>query len=70
MFLFKKNGYGFLNCLDIDSKKAISMKNFYYFKSNVDESQKLFDNKSLKYLYIASNHYSHTEYAIEALKEV
>jgi predicted dehydrogenase len=66
-FLLKKNGNHFLDCYDIDIMNNISTSNFwgYHQRSSSDE---IFSNISCKYVYIASNHFSHTEYAISALK--
>ncbi len=66
-FLKKQKGNQFLSCYDIDSKNAKSLGKFYHF-NNVENSFKDLLNKKPQYLYIASNHYTHSDYAIEALK--
>ncbi len=64
---FSKKGH-FLGCYDIDNVKANKLKNFYGFKKNYIDSNALFFDKSCKLIYIASNHASHTPYAIKALQ--
>ena len=67
-FLHKNFGNIFLECFDINLKNSNSLKSFYGFNGVSDNIKKLLENRHLKILYIASNHNSHTEYAIEALK--
>ena len=67
-FLQKEHGNRFLSCYDTNEKNARSLSDFYGFEY-VEHS---FDDllaQNPKYLYIASNHYSHTEYAIHALQQ-
>lgn len=65
-FLYvSKKGY-FFGCYDIDPKKSKSLKKFYGFKELYDLEKDVF-NANCKIIYIASNHASHTDYAIKAL---
>jgi predicted dehydrogenase len=66
-FLLKKNGNHFLECFDIDSGHQKTTADFwgYTVQPNVD---KLLNNEYCQYIYIASNHASHTDYAIKALE--
>lgn len=66
-FLKKKYGNRFLSCYDIDIKHSQSLGDFYGF-DHVENSFTDLLKRNPKYLYIASNHHSHVEYAIEALK--
>ena len=65
-FLLKKNGNHFLDCFDVDLKNSVSTSNFWGY-NHIDNSNDIFSNNNCQYVYIASNHYSHTEYAISAL---
>jgi predicted dehydrogenase len=66
-FLKKQQGNRFLSCYDIDPNHAASLGKFYGFSYIEKNYQDLLNHKP-KFLYIASNHYSHTEYAIKALE--
>jgi predicted dehydrogenase len=63
-----KYGNRFLDCYDKDDYALETFANFYNIK-NSDDLHSILDNKNIKYVYIASNHESHTDYAIEALKK-
>jgi predicted dehydrogenase len=65
-FLKKQRGNRFLSCYDTDSKHAASLGEFYGYEYIEKNYQDLLNRKP-KFLYIASNHYTHTEYAIQAL---
>ena len=47
-------------------KNSVSTSNFWGY-NHIDNPNDIFSNINCKYVYIASNHYSHTEYAISAL---
>ncbi|WP_157494019.1 Gfo/Idh/MocA family protein [Fulvivirga imtechensis] len=65
--ILKHQGKLFLECFDIDKERSQFTGNFYGYKSSVNPNT-LINNKDCKIVYIASNHFSHTEYAIEAIK--
>jgi predicted dehydrogenase len=66
-FLLKKNGNHFLDCFDVDINNSVSTSKFWGYNCMLDHND-IFLNNNCKYIYIASNHYTHTEYAINALK--
>lgn len=66
-FLNKNVGSCFLQCYDIDRKNSLSTAKFWGYEA-VNEWDEILKNPACKYIYIASDHYSHTEYAIEAIK--
>ncbi len=66
-FLYKKRGSRFLECYDTDSEKSRSTANFWKYNF-CDDYHVLLSNPECKYVYIASNHFSHSEYAIEAIE--
>jgi len=65
----KKYGNRFLDCYDSDFKAAESFADFYNINNHSQDSRYIFDNDRIKYVFIASNHASHTDYAIEALSK-
>ena len=65
--LISKYGNRFLDCFDIDRNASNSFADFYQISDHSLDSHSFFDNKKIKYVYIASNHASHADYAIEAL---
>lgn len=67
-FLYFNKKKNFLGVYDIDDKKSETIFNFYKIKIKYESFSELIDDKNCKLLYIASNHASHTPYAIEALK--
>ncbi len=67
-FLYFGRKKNFYNCYDIDFHKSKSLSTFWGFKSSVESPNDIFDDKKTRLIYIASNHFTHTEYAIEALK--
>lgn len=67
-FLKKQKGNRFLSCYDIEEQHAKSLGEFYNF-DHIEKSYEDLLRHNPKYLYIASNHYTHTDYAIKALKE-
>lgn len=66
-FLLIKKENVFLECFDIDNSKSKSAADFYGF-NECDSAQKLIENPKCKILYIASNHHSHTDYAVKGLR--
>lgn len=66
-FLLDHSGKKFLECYDINHQRAKFCASFfgYSYSSNAEE---LINNIKCKIVYIASNHHSHTSYAITALQ--
>jgi len=62
-------GNRFLDCYDIDTKAADTFADFYKINHHSLDSKSIFNNEQVKYVYIASNHASHADYAIEALSK-
>ncbi|MDG1873847.1 MAG: Gfo/Idh/MocA family oxidoreductase, partial [Mariniblastus sp.] len=54
--------------MDIDINRAISLAQTYSLDYYTNDAQKVIDDPNIDLVYIASNHESHAEYAIEALK--
>ena len=66
-FLKKKLGYCIYGVFDINIDHANSFIQYYKGKVFATAKELVFDDK-VKIVYIASNHYTHTEYAIQALQ--
>lgn len=63
--LFKGHRNFFLDCYDLDQENSVSTANFWGFSATSIDA--LYENKRCTLIYIASNHASHTPYAIRAL---
>src|SRR5690554_6831313 len=66
-FLLSQFGNRFLECFDTDQQASDSTSKFYGYK--VEHPERILVNPDCSYLYIASNHYSHTSYAVEGLRK-
>jgi len=66
-FLRKTRGNHFAAAFDIDLSAAKSLADFYGFRTVANSATEIIQNPEIKYLYIASNHASHTDYAIQGL---
>ncbi|WP_228724368.1 Gfo/Idh/MocA family protein [Spirosoma sp. KUDC1026] len=66
-FLRKRQGAIFLDAYDTDPQQAETLAKFYRFRSVAPTLATLLANPSLKRVYIASNHASHTPYAVALL---
>jgi predicted dehydrogenase len=66
-FLLKKNGNHFLECFDIDEEHQKTTADFWGYEPQHDAAH-LLNNQHCEYVYIASNHASHTDYAMQALQ--
>jgi|SaaInl8_200m_RNA_FD_contig_123_21031_length_18162_multi_8_in_1_out_2_4 predicted dehydrogenase len=66
-FISKKSPYNFLKAFDIDKKNQSSFEKFHNLvrTESVDE---IFEDEKIETMYIASNHYTHTQYAIKAIE--
>jgi predicted dehydrogenase len=58
---------GFLDCFDVDERAARTTSAFWGY-NKVENVSDLINNPQCKIVCIASNHYTHTPYAIQALK--
>lgn len=67
-FLRNKNVF-FHSCFDIDKSRAICLSKKYNFIAAVNSFQSVLEAPNIHTIYIASNHYSHAEYAISVLKK-
>lgn len=67
-FISKKMGNRFLGCYDINLDQSEKIKNNYGYKYSVSSFEELLSLKGAKYLFIASNHASHTDQAIAGLE--
>jgi predicted dehydrogenase len=68
-YYLKKN-YGCIirGAMDIDKHKAASLYENYGLRYYTEDAEKLINDPLIDFLYIASNHASHAEYAIQALR--
>jgi predicted dehydrogenase len=64
-FLYKNKNSAFLECYDIKDVNMLTTSNFWGYKANDVDS--LITNPSCELVYIASNHATHTSYAIRSL---
>ena len=67
-YLNKNYGPVIRASMDIDLHKAASLYKQYGLRYYTDDAQKLIDDSDIDLIYIASNHASHAEYAIQALQ--
>jgi len=67
-FLCKRFGRRLRWCYDPEKGKAISLKNILGVKGCASSAEEGILDPATKYVYIASNHASHTDYAIQALE--
>jgi len=66
MLYFNRRG-SFLGTYDIDIQNANSLSRLYQFKKTYSSADELIDDPNCKLIYIASNHSSHTPYALSAI---
>lgn len=67
-YLKKNYGQVMRGCMDIDIQKAASLFEEYGLRYYTDDAKRIISDPDIDLVYIASNHASHAEYAIEALK--
>lgn len=65
--IWRKYGNRFAACYDIDRTNHASFALFYGLSSDASSATDVIKDERIKFIYIASNHASHTPYAIEAL---
>ncbi len=68
-FVGKFLGNRFLGCYDIDQEKSTLVQKTYGYKYVVDNFEELLSISGAKRLFIASNHASHTNQAIQAIRK-
>ena len=61
-------GNRFIACFDINKENQNSFAKFFNINLNSNSSSEVIDDERVKVLYIASNHASHTDYAVEAMQ--
>lgn len=67
-YLRRRFGKVIAVCMDLDIHRAASMSRHYGIPIYSSNAQDVIKNAQVKLVYIASNHASHAEYAIEALE--
>jgi len=67
-YLCKEFGNVIGACMDIDADRAASLAAHYAVPLHTTDSAAVIDHPQVQMVYIASNHASHAEYAIAALK--
>lgn len=65
--LKKHYGNRFVDCYDIDVEAQRTFAEFYRIESPSRSGTELIENNRVHYVYVTSNHASHTDYAIQAL---
>lgn len=65
--LWKEFGNRFVNCYDIAPDAQYTFAKFYGIASSAASARDLITDPMVRFIYIASNHASHAEYAIESL---
>ncbi len=68
-FIQEQKGSVFLQCYDLNEEAAAKLKSQYGFDKVTDSAAEIFENPQLRHLVIASNHASHTPYAIAGLEQ-
>jgi predicted dehydrogenase len=66
-FLYAKFKNRFKYVYDIDKSRSTKYVNIYPNTNQVEEIETILNDKDIRYVFIASNHFSHTNYAIEFL---
>lgn len=66
--LYRQGGNRFSDCFDVDPVAGQTFREFYQINSSSNDALEVIQNPNTRLIYIASNHASHTAYAIEALK--
>lgn len=67
-FLKINRGNVIYGVFDINYENATTLANYYNCKV-FESASRLLEDKNIRYVYIASNHSSHTDYAIKALEK-
>jgi predicted dehydrogenase len=67
-FLKKNYGDVIYGAMDVDLDRAASLAQAYNLAMYTDDASRIIEHPSIDTIFIASNHASHAEYAIEALR--
>lgn len=67
-YLSSGRGQVIAACMDTDAHRAASLAERYSVPLHTDDAMRVIDNSQIDLLYVASNHASHAEYAIDGLK--
>jgi len=67
-FISKKSKHTFLRAFDINKLNQNSFEKFHSIKKETNNYLLIMKDKQINYIYIASNHFTHTKYALEAIK--
>ena len=67
-YISRKSNHNFLRAYDIDKSHQTSFEKFHSIKIKTNEYIEILNDNKITYVYIASNHHSHTNYAIDAIK--
>lgn len=65
--LYQFFGNRFVTCFDVVEQHAKSFSSFYGLGQSGQSAQDVIECEEVKYVYIASNHASHTDYALQVL---
>ena len=65
--IWRKHGNRFALCYDISSSNARTFRKLYSISDNIQTPTDLINDPRIRYVYIASNHKSHTDYALQVL---
>ena len=67
-FIAKKSKHGFIRAFDVDKENQDSFERFYSINKITPNYMSLINDVDVRYVYIASNHFSHTEYALKSIE--
>lgn len=67
-YLTQAHGRVIGGCMDVDPHRAASLAQYYRAPLYTTDAVELIDHPQIRMLYVASNHASHAEYAIQALE--
>jgi predicted dehydrogenase len=68
-FINKRFGNRIFGCYDPNENSVLTFARFYKIGIIADDFEELLQSDFVKYIYIASNHATHTEYAVRALAQ-
>lgn len=66
-FLHRRFGHVIASCMDTRLERAASLARQYGVPDYTDDVRRIMDDDRIRMVYIASNHASHAEYALQAL---
>jgi predicted dehydrogenase len=68
-YLHRQFGRVIGGCMDVDVHRAASLSQYYGAPLYTSDAAELLDHDAIRLVYVASNHASHAEYAIQALEK-